>query len=217
MTDRETGTDRDHDRRSVRATYDHIADHFAQTRHHAWPEVEDFLADRWGSIGLDVGCGNGRHSELLADHVDRTVGIDVSRPLLEIANERVQRADYLQGDATSLPVANRCIDLAIYVATLPHLPTRNLRLRSLDELARVLVPGGRALVSAWSTAHDRFDEETCFDTEIDWTLPDGEVVPRFYHIYDPAEFERDLAESDLVVEETFVSSGNCYGVVGPEE
>ena len=50
---------------------------------------------------------------------------------------------------------------------------------------------------------------------LDWTLPDGETVPRYYHIYAPPEFERDLAESDLRVARTWVSSGNCYAVVGP--
>jgi len=72
-------------------------------------------------------------------------------------------------------------------------------------------------VSAWSTAHDRFDREAGFDTTVDWTLPDGEVVPRYYHIYSSAEFERDLAESDLDPVEVDISSGNCYAVVAPPD
>jgi hypothetical protein len=83
----------------------------------------------------------------------------------------------------------------------------------------VLADGGAALVSAWSTAHDRFDApvdaETGFDREIDWTLPGGETVPRFYHVYAPAEFDADLAASDLAVLDSRLSSGNCYAVVGP--
>ncbi|MFC6728796.1 SAM-dependent methyltransferase, partial [Natronoarchaeum mannanilyticum] len=86
--------------------------------------------------------------------------------------------------------------------------------RSLDELARALAPEGRALVSAWSTAHDRFDRSEGFDTTVDWTLPGGETVPRFYHVYDPDEFRADLSASDLAVEDAFLSSGNCYAVVG---
>jgi len=80
------------------------------------------------------------------------------------------------------------VDLAVYVATLHHLPTRESRIASLDELARVLSPRAAALVSAWSTEHDRFDADEGFDTTVDWTLPGGETVPRFYHVYDPAEF-----------------------------
>ncbi|MFC6736101.1 class I SAM-dependent methyltransferase, partial [Halolamina salina] len=63
-------------------TYDRIAAHFSKTREHAWPEIESFLDDRTGELGLDLGCGNGRHAEVLADHADRVVGVDASTGLL---------------------------------------------------------------------------------------------------------------------------------------
>lgn len=219
----------------VRRTFDRIADHFAKTRHSPWPEVREFLdAAPPGAVGLDLGCGNGRHAELLARRVERTLCADASRELLGIARERLgtgtdpaggnggandpahgsAAVDYLQVDAAAIPLRSGSVDLALYVATLHHLPGRGRRIRSLDELARVLAAGGRALVSAWATTHDRFDRESGFDTTVDWTLPDGETVPRFYHVYDPGEFDRDLAESDLSVRESWESSGNCYAVVG---
>ena len=202
----------------VRDTYDEIASHFAMTREYAWPEVETFLADREGTIGLDLGCGNGRHAETLTEHVDRVLGVDVSRGLLETARDRQIERDFdvelVQGDAARLPLTTSSIDLAVYVATLHHLPTRSARVASLDELARVLDGAGTALVSAWSTAHDRFDADEGFDTTVDWTLPDGESVDRFYHIYDPEEFHADLDRSRLDPYDVFVSSGNCYAVVG---
>jgi tRNA (uracil-5-)-methyltransferase TRM9 len=201
----------------VRATYDRIADHFAATREYPWPEIEEFLAGESGGLALDVGCANGRHAELLADRADRVLGVDLSRGLLETARDRAGERDFavalVQGDAASLPVAAGAVDLAVYVATLHHLRPRERRVASLDELARVLAPGGRALVSAWCVEHDRFDESSAFDTTVDWTLPGGETVPRFYHIYDRAEFAADLADSDLTVVERFVASGNCYATV----
>ena len=209
------------DREGVRATYERIAEHFATTREYPWPEVEEFCEGRRAGTALDVGCGNGRHAALLADHADRVVGVDVSRGLLAVARERAPGAHLLQGDAAGLPLADDSADLAVYVATLHHLPTRDLRRASLDELARVLAPGGAALVSAWSTAHDRFeagaDADSGFDTHLDWTLPGGETVPRYYHIYAPAEFDADLAASDLAVVDSRLSSGNCYAVVAPPE
>ena len=201
------------------STYDRIADHFAATREYAWPEVTAFLEDRTADRALDVGCGNGRHTELLADRARLAVGIDLSRGLLDTAVERARDrgfADataFIHGDAAHLPIATASVDLATYVATLHHLSPRATRVASLSELARVLRPDGAALVSVWSTAHDRFDRETGFDTTVDWTLPGGETVPRYYHIYDPDEFAADLAASDLVVEDLTVSSGNCYAVV----
>jgi ubiquinone/menaquinone biosynthesis C-methylase UbiE len=210
----------------TRATYDRIAGHFAQTREYAWPEVESFVAETATgdeARALDVGCGNGRHAELLAEYATEVVGVDVSRGLLRTAGDRATErefgVDLLQGDASRLPLRDESFSLAVYVATLHHLRPRETRVASLDELARVLAPGGRALVSAWSTAHDRFDAaadaEVGFDTEVDWTLPGGETVPRFYHIYAPREFEADLVESDCRIVSSEVSSGNCYAVVGP--
>jgi ubiquinone/menaquinone biosynthesis C-methylase UbiE len=211
------------DRRAVRATYDRIAEGFAATRATPWPEVTDFLDGRRGRTGLDLGCGNGRHTEPLADAVERAVAADASPELLALAGDRATERGYagacrfLAADAARLPLVADAVDLGIYVATLHHLPDRMTRVRSLSELARVLAPGGRALVSAWSTAHDRFDAPADaaegFDTTVDWTLPDGETVPRFYHVYAPAEFDADLAASDLVTVESVVSSGNCYAVV----
>jgi ubiquinone/menaquinone biosynthesis C-methylase UbiE len=208
------------DRRGVRETYERIGRHFSRTRERPWPEVEAFLDGREGRIGLDVGCGNGRHAELLTRGVERVVALDASRALLaearERARERAFEAALLRGDAAALPLRTARVDLAVYVATLHHLPDEETRRRSLAELSRVLAPGGRALVSVWSTAHDRFDRKRGFDTHVDWTLPGGETVPRFYHIYDPAEFRETLAACPLAVESVEVSSGNCFAVVGPK-
>ncbi|WP_423745248.1 class I SAM-dependent methyltransferase (plasmid) [Haladaptatus sp. SPP-AMP-3] len=201
----------------VRATYDRIADHFAKTREYAWPEVESFLDGRAGTTALDLGCANGRHAELLTGRASRVIGGDVSAGLLAEARKRATERGFdlelVQCDAARIPLADDTIDLAVYVATLHHLPSREARVGSLDELARVLSPDGTALVSAWSTAHDKFDREEGFDTTVDWTLPGGETVPRFYHIYSPDEFREDLDESALVSDDVSISSGNCYAVV----
>jgi len=202
-----------------RHTYDRIAEHFAATREHPWPEVESFVADAAPvALALDLGCGNGRHAEVLTDVADRVLGLDASRGLLRTARDRrAERgfgADLLHGDAANLPIRAGQVGLAVYVATLHHLRPRERRIESLDELARVLAPGGRALVGVWSTTHDRFDATTGFDTTVDWTLPDGETLPRYYHIYDPTEFDEELAASELTSFDRFQSSGNCYAVVG---
>ena len=224
----ERGSDTpDRSSRSVRETYDRIASHFSSTRAYPWPEVESFLETEAGrrrdsgttiDRSIDVGCGNGRHSQLLSAYSRLVVGADVSVELLGEAALRADRegfnAEWVCCDATELPFGAGEFDVAVYVATIHHIRPRSSRLRSLDELARILAPDGRALVSAWSTAHDRFDADTGFDTTIDWTLPGGERVPRYYHIYDPGEFEADLERSELRVIRSFVSSGNCYAVVG---
>ncbi|MFC7154598.1 class I SAM-dependent methyltransferase [Halomarina halobia] len=206
------------DRRAVRDTYDRIASHFAQTREYPWPEVEAFVEGAEGvRTALDLGCGNGRHAELLAERAERVVGLDLSRGVLATTRERAATRgfdlDLVQGDASSLPLRTDGVDLAVYVAALHHLPSRALRRASLDDLARVLAPDGRALVSVWSVTHSTFDATEGFDTTVGWTLPGGEVVERYYHVYDPEEFDRDVRESALAVERCYESGGNCYAVV----
>jgi len=126
---------------------------------------------------LDIGCGNGRHTELLAERADAVVGVDLSRELLREAvaraRERGTTGPRRSSTATPRPSRSRPMRSGSPCTSRPshHLPSREARVRSLDELARVLAPGGTALVSAWSTAHDRFDREEGFDTTVDWTLP----------------------------------------------
>jgi tRNA (uracil-5-)-methyltransferase TRM9 len=206
----------EHTRESVRATFERIGEHFAQTRANPWPEVERFCEGRSVSSALDIGCGNGRHSELLSKIARRTLALDASEVMLATARNRLgDRPDVvlLAGDATRLPLKNGTIDLAVYVATLHHLPTDGARAASLRELARVLSPTAAALVSTWSTTHEQFDDGPGFDTTIEWTLPDGTPVDRFYHVFDPGEFQDLLDESPLRVRRTWTSSGNCYAVV----
>lgn len=206
----------EHTRESVRTTFERIGDHFAQTRANPWPEVETFCEGRSVTSALDVGCGNGRHSELLAAVATRTLALDASQVMLATARERLQDCPgvvLLAGDATTLPLRNRTVDLAIYVATLHHLPTEAARAASLAELDRVLSPTSEALISTWSTTHERFEDGPGFDTTIDWTLPNGTSVDRFYHIFHPEEFETVLTRSPLRVQRTWTSSGNCYAVV----
>lgn len=207
----------DHTRRSVQRTYDRIGEHFAATRASPWPEVEAFCADRTAGQAIDIGCGNGRHASLLAETGAEVLALDASRTMLQTARKRVGSAASIclvAGDAVRLPVRSGVFDLATYVATIQHLPSRDQRRRSLAELARVLRSDGVALVSAWSTTHEAFDREVGFDTTREWVLPDGSTVDRYYHIHDPEEFDDLLAESSLAVGRSWTSSGNCYAIVG---
>ncbi|MCW8172565.1 class I SAM-dependent methyltransferase [Natrialba swarupiae] len=184
-------------------------------------EVEAFVGEHTDhsadGVGLDLGCGNCRHAELLADAgLESVLGVDVSRGLLETGRDRA--TDRGSTSPSVRPTRRRSRwppTPSLSASTSRRFITSRLerRVASLDELARVLAPGARALVSAWSTAHDRFDETDGFDTTVEWTLPGGTTVDRFYHIYAPEEFERDLLESNLEIREWELSSGNCYATV----
>lgn len=200
----------------VRETWTSIGPHFARTRVSPWPEVEQFTDTVSGDRGLDVGTGNGRHATLLAERLDDVVAVDVSAPLLDIAASATpSNVECVLGDAVTLPIRDACIDVGLSVATIHHLPTPAMRHRSIEELCRVLAPGGTALVSVWSTTHDAFDAVKSFDTTVEWTLPDGDVVDRYYHIYTPTDFRTLIESTGASIEAFTVSSGNCYATITP--
>lgn len=118
--------------------------------------VREALGAQVGERVLDVGCGPGFCSaELLADvgPTGAVVGIDSSAAMLDAAARRCEGlgdAAFYKGDATQLPVEDRCCDRALCVQVLEFVPNVSV---ALAELYRVLRPGGRALVwdIDWST------------------------------------------------------------------
>jgi SAM-dependent methyltransferase len=100
-----------------------------------------------GERVLDVGCGPGNFTRSFArDAGDGTVvGLDTSATMLAQAVRETHAANvaYVRGDACALPFRDACFDAiccfaALYLIEHP--------LRALDEIERVLVPGGRVVL-----------------------------------------------------------------------
>jgi SAM-dependent methyltransferase len=103
---------------------------------------------------LDVACGAGYGSALLASRAKRVVGGDVDQETVAYARERYAAAnvEFVVLDAQSLPFADGAFDVVCSFETIEHLPDREAYLR---EVARVLRPDGTYLVST-----PRVDETT---------------------------------------------------------
>ena len=109
------------------------------------------LALSRGDGVLDVACGPGNFSRDFARAVGPeglVVGIDASRPMLERAvretNEAgVRNAVFVHGDATMLPFRDASFDAVCCFAALNLIAEPFL---ALDEMTRVLTPGGRIAI-----------------------------------------------------------------------
>ncbi|KKY30600.1 putative s-adenosyl-l-methionine-dependent methyltransferase [Diaporthe ampelina] len=77
----------------VHGVYEAIASHFSATRHKPWPFVSSFLASRPpGSVGLDIGCGNGKNMGVNRDVA--MLGCDRSAALVTLARDSMCTARY---------------------------------------------------------------------------------------------------------------------------
>lgn len=109
--------------------------------------IESFVSAVCGQIGkpepriLDVGCGTGANLQMLGSY-GVAEGVDVSDEALEFCRAR-GLAEVKQGAAESLPYENASFDLVTALDVVEHLDDD---LAGLNEMQRVLRPGGRALL-----------------------------------------------------------------------
>jgi SAM-dependent methyltransferase len=101
---------------------------------------------------LDIGCGAGTDLLLAARQVGprgRAIGVDMTeamrrRAAAGAASCQLANVDVRDGDATSLPVEDRSIDVVISNGVLNLVPDKR---SAMAEIARVLTPGGRAQIA----------------------------------------------------------------------
>jgi ArsR family transcriptional regulator len=103
------------------------------------------LADSDWTVG-DLGCGTGQVAAALAPFVARVIAVDGSAAMLQAAKKRLHGTDNIdlrRGDLEALPIDDARIDAATLMLVLHHVPEPE---RALAEVARVLKPGGRAVI-----------------------------------------------------------------------
>jgi alkylated DNA repair dioxygenase AlkB/SAM-dependent methyltransferase len=163
--------ERDH----VHKVYNAIATQWHHTRGKRgvlWPGATQFLQRLApGSIIADVGCGDGKYFPPIWEAGSFVIGTDISEPLLltamndgregdDVVPENCRVSDHRQylrdrpavivADCMNLPLRTNSCDGAICIAVLHHLSTHARRVRCIEELVRIVKPGGLVNVQAWA-------------------------------------------------------------------
>ncbi len=90
---------------------------------------------------LDLCCGSAQATQVLVQLSQQVVGLDASPRSLQRARQNVPEAEYVEGFAEQMPLADHEFDLVHTSAALHEMNPTQLR-QILSEVYRVLKPGG---------------------------------------------------------------------------
>ena len=137
-------------RQYVRALFATIADRYdlitavlSYGQDARWKAKLVSLADvRRGERALDLAAGTGDIAFAIAARGAKTIGLDITHRMLQLAASKSSAARFITGDMTHLPFRPSAFDLVTTGYGLRNVPDLDT---AIDEIARVLRPGGRLL------------------------------------------------------------------------
>ncbi|GAC1658379.1 MAG: hypothetical protein NVS4B13_01230 [Candidatus Elarobacter sp.] len=100
-----------------------------------------------GKRVLDIASGEGYGAALLAQRAAQVIGVDLDERSVEHARRAYYAANlrFMCGSVTDIPLADASIDVVSSFETIEHVAEHD---RMLDEIRRVLVPGGVVVLSS---------------------------------------------------------------------
>lgn len=129
-------------------SFDHLAARYDRLAELVGGELRAWLLFHLparGDRAVDLGCGTGVHTALLAERYAEVLGVDVSAPMLDFARRRRDRSnvDWRESDLLAVGPADGRFDLVHSAYTLHHVPAFDSALHRMRSLVR---PGGQVLL-----------------------------------------------------------------------
>lgn len=112
----------------------------------AYPKIIELLGNVQSKKILDLGCGGGDLTRLLANHGAIVDAVDISEPWIEICKKElayIKNITTYQGDAANLPmIENASFDAVVMNMVLLNVDSKTRLENAFKEVSRVLKPGG---------------------------------------------------------------------------
>jgi ubiquinone/menaquinone biosynthesis C-methylase UbiE len=110
------------------------------------PKIEEFV-ELGGREMLEIGCGDGRLSSLLANKVKSLTAIDPDKAMINLACKEISGVDFRVGSGERLEFNDKTYDIVLFSYSLHHQDC----VKALDEAKRVLRDNGIILIIEPST------------------------------------------------------------------
>jgi len=201
------------EKKFVHDTYQKIAKEFSDTRTYIWPSVKLFLDSiEHFSVILEVGCGNGKNLDFRKDCFN--LGIDLCSEFCKITNDKT--IESIIANNISIPFKTNSIDILLSIAVIHHLSTNENRIRALNEMIRILKPGGKLMIQVWAYeqhkgSRRKFEKG---DNYVEFKDKSGNVCEkRYYYIFTEKSFrELILKLRSIVIEKIYLEKGNWISI-----
>ncbi|QQQ76462.1 methyltransferase domain-containing protein [Saccharothrix sp. 6-C] len=172
------------------ATFDEEADHGLRDPavRQAWADVLLPRLPPAPAAVVDLGCGTGSLTALLAEAGHHACGLDLSERMLAVARAKAPGVDFRRGDAADPPYPPGSFDVVLARHVLWALPDPAA---ALDRWRALLKPGGRLVLveGRWSTGAGLTAAECVA------LLGEGDVHP----LTDPALWGREVTDERYLV------------------
>ena len=133
------------------------------------PELMEYLQNTTPGRALDLGCGTGTNAITMAQHGWQVVGVDLSILAIRAARRTAQQTgveiDFRQEDVTHLTAIEGPFDFALDIGCF-HSLSRAGQKNYLQNLIRLLKPGGTYMIYTWLTCESDSSSTTSTEAEI---------------------------------------------------
>ena len=194
-----------------RKTWNSVADLWHKYRQSPMKEVKEFLKPfKKGKdvYILDLCCGSGRHFCKIEGEF---YGVDFSEKMIKHAEDDIEKRNLkvaLQvAPAHDLPFNDDYFDAVVFASGLHCIETKH-RSKALQEVKRVLKPGGKVIITVWNRYQPRFISKDKV-AYVPWKK-DGKKHLRYYYLFTKTELKKLVEDNGLIVDTVEGSENKAF-------